>query len=102
MKKIIRFIANTACCWFVYAALLPTWTSAAQTPTFDVARDFSATANPAGPWSYGWKGTIGGGFNIFPFFTREGGDNGVLMDLWAKAGGGPSAAYDNATTNTSR
>ena len=29
---------------------------------FDAARDFSLSANPNRPWSYGWQSEIGGGF----------------------------------------
>src|SRR5206468_6993062 len=32
-----------------------------QTPsTYDLERDYSASSNPAGVWSYGWKGTLSG------------------------------------------
>ena len=33
-----------------------------QAQSFDLADSFSATANPNGPWAYGWSGTVGGVF----------------------------------------
>ncbi|MEX2559756.1 MAG: ELWxxDGT repeat protein [Pirellulales bacterium] len=34
--------------------------------TFSAAADFSATENPAGPWSYGWLDPDSGTFSLFP------------------------------------
>src|SRR5436190_20957104 len=53
------------------------------TGVFDLSRDFSATANPAGAWSYGWLGTLnrseersGGTKSIPP-------DNGEPISGWS-------------------
>ena len=51
--------------------------------SYDAGRDFSATSNPKGVWSYGWVGTIGGPFSLLagPFFDVW--DNGVQSLFWA-------------------
>lgn len=33
--------------------------------TFDAAKDFSATSDPNGAWSYGYENTLGGAFNLY-------------------------------------
>ncbi len=40
-------------------------TLTAQSPTWDAARDFSATANPHLGWTYGWSGNRGAPLNAF-------------------------------------
>jgi hypothetical protein len=49
------------------------------TATFDAVGDFSATSNPAGPWSYGWEPSLGG---VFTLDAAE--DSGTYqgIDLW--------------------
>src|SRR5689334_22876576 len=62
---------------------------------FDLEQNYSSTSNPAGAWSYGWKGTIGGSFNLFTFHGASGG-----FDYWLKDPSGPASVYHNNTTNT--
>jgi hypothetical protein len=62
---------------------------------FDLARDYSTNTNPSGVWSYGWKSTLGGTFNLFGYhgFSFEG---GTLIDYWLKSDHGPSSVYHNS------
>ncbi len=50
---------------------------------FNLARDFSATVNPAGAWAYGWKGALGGSFTTDPIHFTATSDNGVPVSGWA-------------------
>ena len=50
---------------------------------FDAGRDFLATANPSGAWSYGWKGALDAGFTLHPIFFGATSDNGVAVSGWA-------------------
>src|SRR5436190_8096251 len=49
---------------------------------FDLSRDFSATANPAGAWSYGWLGTLNGSFGLTTYPKSFSADNGVPISGW--------------------
>jgi len=64
-------------------------------PGFDLARDYSTNTNPSGVWSYGWKSTLAGTFNLFGYhgFSFEG---GTLIDYWLKSDHGPSSVYHNS------
>ena len=50
--------------------------------TYDVSRDFSTAANPAGPWSYGWKTTLSGSFGLATHRTSFAADNGTPLAGW--------------------
>src|SRR5262249_12499350 len=39
-------------------------TASVPTQTYDAAKQFSATTNPNGVWSYGWRGMANGSFNL--------------------------------------
>jgi len=61
---------------------------------WDVARDFSKTANPTGPWSYGQTPTRGGAFTAF---TQTGTSSG--LNQWNYLGAEP-LVFHNATAST--
>lgn len=65
--------------------------------TFNLASDFSASANPAGVWSYGYSTTLGGTFNLY---TANGTANG--MDYWGAPGAGltPGVFHNGTSTTT--
>src|SRR5206468_647649 len=68
-----------------------------QTPsTYDLERDYSASSNPAGVWSYGWKGTLSGPVNLmnFHYYSPEG------LDYWLATANRVPAVYHNGTSNT--
>lgn len=45
----------------------------AQTTVWSIGNDFSATANPNGPWSFGWSATPAGALTLFtPLETGNG------------------------------
>src|SRR5436190_907435 len=52
------------------------------TGVFDLSRDFSATANPAGAWSYGWLGALNGPFGLTSYPKSFPADNGVPISGW--------------------
>jgi len=67
-------------------------------PMFDLSRDFSATANPNGPWSYGYAEELDGSFALLthpdsslPQFT-----------FWAKNSYEPVAVYHNSSSTTAQ
>jgi hypothetical protein len=47
---------------------------------WDVANDFSASSNPTGVWSYGWKATPGGTLNLYDTVGRFSENMG--SELW--------------------
>lgn len=68
---------------------------------FNAGRDFAASVNPAGAWSYGWKGTLEGSFTLDPIFFGATSDNGVSVSGWAaNSTFGLPALYCNTTANT--
>ena len=68
---------------------------------FNLARDFSATVNPAGVWAYGWKGALGGAFTTDPIHFNATSDNGVPVAGWAaNSTHGLPAHYCNTSGST--
>ncbi len=61
----------------------------AYNDNWDVARDFSRTVNPTGPWSYGWSATRGSAFNLFTTSTTHGSG----YDYWY-VGAAPTAFHN--------
>ena len=63
----------------------------------DAAADFSATSNPAGPWSYGWEAQRGAVFNLDTQRTNVGG-----ADIWFEPRGDPvvPGVFHNGTNGT--
>jgi len=64
-----------------------------STATYDLARDFSTSNNPSGPWTFGY-GNIGSTFVPFTFFTHDTAAP-ATVDVWAKPGGGYPAVEKN-------
>ncbi len=50
--------------------LLFTCSAAAQTTTWNAARDFSGASNPNGQWTYGWKASASAGLTPFPVYEQ--------------------------------
>lgn len=69
-------------------------------PDFNAARDFAAAVNPAGVWSYGWKGILGGEFTLDPIFFGASSENGVAVSGWAASAIGLPALYCNTSSIT--
>jgi hypothetical protein len=67
---------------------------------FDASRDFSSLANPSGAWSYGWKGSLGGVFNLLTVRGTVPFDNGVPVDYWRFSSSSEPAIFHNGATNT--
>src|ERR1043166_9128161 len=63
--------------------------------SYELAGGFSTNANPSGAWSFGWRNTLAGSFNIFPRFTRHDEGGGGYFDIWSKSNGGYGAVYKN-------
>src|SRR6185369_472376 len=49
---------------------------------YDLSRDWSSTANPNGPWSFGWESVLGGDFGLLPYTKGFFSDNGVPLLSW--------------------
>jgi len=71
--------------------------------TYDLSHDFG-TNNPAGVWSYGSKGEIGGAFAQMPIFFRAASPDtpNAILDIWFANPGGAPAVYHNGSPFTSR
>lgn len=72
----------------------------ATAETFDLARDFSLTANPNGAWSYGWAPSIGGPFTPITVSGTVSVAGGIPIQYWQLAAGRYPAVYHNGGTNT--
>jgi hypothetical protein len=58
-------------------------TSAARgADTYDIIRDFSATENPSGAWSYGWKENLRGEFYALQFNRTQFDESGTSWHIW--------------------
>jgi hypothetical protein len=68
--------------------------------SYDLARDFSVTNNPNGPWSYGYKTAVDGTFGLNLVRQTGVANNGVPLQLWGFQPNTLPAVYFNATTNT--
>src|SRR5262245_54435439 len=80
-RRLIRMLASWAIIGFV--GLTNVSEGATNTTgVYDVSRDFSATANPAGAWSYGWLGTLNGTFGLTSYPKSFSADNGVPISGW--------------------
>ena len=72
------------------------------TPSFDVERDYSTNANPAGPWSYGYKGSVDGTFTLLPYSLVQVYGPNHIIHRWLKAGAAspPSVNRNIGTVNS--
>jgi hypothetical protein len=74
----------------------------AQTPStnaiYDLAQDISQTSNPNGVWSYGWKESTNGAFNLFtsPITTQF--VEGIPLYGWGMGGVNPAIYWNPSTT----
>lgn len=66
--------------------------------SFDLSRDFSAAHNPAGAWSFGWSGTIGGEFTLLtvPHVSHAG---NIIIPSWQLTSFQTPAVYQNSSTS---
>jgi hypothetical protein len=51
---------------------------------YDLGKDFSATNNPNGVWSYGYQATLGGSLTLFTLHGALTSDQGNPIDEWYK------------------
>jgi len=49
---------------------------------YDIIRDFSASENPAGVWSYGWKEHLHGDFHLVEFPRTQSDEFGTSWHIW--------------------
>lgn len=67
----------------------------------DLAADFSSTANPNGVWSYGWKSSLGGSFELLSFPGTYPLENAVPVRGWSLASlAYPPLVQHNGTAQT--
>ncbi len=71
----------------------------AQTPDYDLSRDFSMSGNPNGVWSYGRQETVGGTFTLFGV-TQTNVVNGIPTVIWLMSPNTQPAIFHNDTTQT--
>ncbi len=67
---------------------------------FDASREFSVGANPGGVWSYGWKPTPVGAFNLLAQPWTMSAENGTSLRGWNLPVQTEPAVYWNGTTNS--
>ncbi len=68
---------------------------------FNAGRDFLASVNPSGAWSYGWKGNLDANFTLHPLHFGASSDNGVAVSGWAaNSTFGLPALYCNTSPST--
>jgi len=66
---------------------------------FDLARDFSPTQNPAGPWSYGAAPELVGPVYLFGVNGLVFGDGGAPIQYWQLVAGLEPTIYRNPSTD---
>jgi len=67
--------------------------------SYDLARDFSTSNNPSGPWTFGYETNIGSALVPYTFFTHDTAGP-ATVDVWAKPGGFYSAIEKNNSSVT--
>ncbi len=97
----MRRVIITGCLLSVVLVLaaflaIPSSPVAGSAPDFDAARDFSATANPAGTWSYGWSSSRAASFNL----DTAGWHGSSGLDAWAPSIDGLPVVAHNGTSGT--
>jgi hypothetical protein len=50
--------------------------------SYDIIQDFSATENPSGAWSYGWKESLDGDFHLLEFPRTQSDEFGTSWHIW--------------------
>jgi len=86
---------------FTLAAAFGIEVQAQMAPTnaiYDLAQDISQTANPSGVWSYGWKESTNGAFNLFtsPITTQF--PEGLPLYGWGIGAVTPAVYWNPSTT----
>jgi Immunoglobulin domain len=67
--------------------------------SYDLSRDFSATDNPGGAWSFGWSDSVGGPFTLLTV-PHTSWANGVSVPSWQLTSFQTPAVYQNNSTST--
>ncbi len=68
--------------------------------TYDLARDYSTTANPAGPWAYGWTSELGTGPILYDYSGTYVNDAGLLVHTWASTNAEAPAIHCNRSLSS--
>src|SRR3954465_950152 len=66
---------------------------------YDLARDYSTTANPSGAWTFGWKESLNGPLTPFGVFVQQT-PSGSVLDIWTRVLGTPSQIFHNSSSTT--
>src|SRR5690349_13520664 len=90
----MKFDRNLAVCALFVMMLLSTVT--ARAADYDLERDYSATTNPNGVWSYGWFGSLSSEFNLMSYHAYSG--DGI--DYWLATSGRVPSVYHNGSSTT--
>ncbi len=67
---------------------------------YSVSSGFAATANPNGPWSYGWIGGLGGTFTALQVPHNSADSYGLVIPSWQLTSFQTPAVYCNTSTST--
>jgi hypothetical protein len=73
-----------------------------QEPRYVLSRDFSATENPSGPWSYGAKPSFGGPFSLFAIHGVVPDQTGRPFQYWQLVPLQEPTIFHNGTDGTNR
>ena len=82
IHRFSHLVSNTFLRVALLAALLASGV-AARAQDYNLGRDFSATSNPGGVWTFGWKATLPGAFTPVTFVGPGAADNGVRFYCWS-------------------
>jgi len=61
--------------------------------SYNIIQDFSATENPSGVWSYGWKETVDGEFHLLTSPRTQADDFGNIWNIWEYQSYGVQPAF---------
>ena len=67
---------------FLFLSLVFLASATRGADTYDIIRDFSATENPGGAWSYGWKENLRGEFYALRFNRTQFDEFGTSWHIW--------------------
>ncbi len=82
LPPLARFVSHTLGRTALLVALLASG-FLARAQDFNLGRDFSATSNPGGVWTFGWKEALPGPFTPVTFVGPGASDNGVPFYCWS-------------------
>ena len=66
----------------LFLSLLLVAATARGADHYNINRQFSATENPAGAWSYGWKEHLRGDFHLLEFHRTQSDESGTRWHVW--------------------